>query len=43
MNAWPFIIASYAVGVGGTAALTLWAYTAMRRAERDAEKLGRRE
>ncbi len=43
MNAWPFIIASYVIGVGGTAALTSWAYGSMRRAERDAEKLGRRE
>jgi hypothetical protein len=43
MNAWPFIVASYVIGIGGTGALALWAYTAMRRAERDAEKLGRRE
>lgn len=43
MSAWPFIIASYVVGVGGTAALALWAYGSMRKAERDAEKLGRRE
>jgi hypothetical protein len=43
MNAWPFIIASYVVGVGGTAALTLWAYASMRSAERETDQLGRRE
>jgi hypothetical protein len=43
MNPWPFIIASYVIGVGGTGALALWAYGSMRKAERDAEKLGRRE
>jgi hypothetical protein len=43
MNAWPFIIASYVVGIGGTAALALWSWTAMRRAEADADQLGRRE
>jgi hypothetical protein len=43
MNAWPFIIASYVLGVGGTAALALWAYGSMRKAERDADALGRRE
>ena len=43
MNAWPFIIASYVVGIGGTAALALWSWTAMRRAESDADQLGRRE
>ena len=41
MNAWPFIIAAYVVGIGGTAALVLWAYGSMRRAERDADQLGR--
>ncbi len=34
MNQWDFIIAAYAVALGGTGALTLWAWLAMRRAER---------
>jgi hypothetical protein len=43
MNPWPFILASYVVGVGGTAGLALWAYATMRSAERDSDRLGRRE
>jgi len=43
MNPWPFIIASYAVGIGGTAALALWSWITMRRAEGEAGQLGRRE
>jgi hypothetical protein len=43
MNAWPFIIASYVVGIGGTAGLALWSWIAMRRAESSADQLGRRE
>jgi hypothetical protein len=43
MSAWPFVIASYVIGVGGTAALALWAYASMRKAEGEADKLGRRE
>jgi len=39
----PFILGSYVIGVGGTAALALWAYGSMRKAERDAGKLGRGE
>ncbi len=39
MNPWPFIIASYAIGVGGTLAMAGWAWLAMRKAERAAEKL----
>jgi len=33
MNPWPFVIAAYGVAVGLTAALLLWAYVSMRRAE----------
>jgi hypothetical protein len=29
-----FVVAAYAIGVGGTLALTGWAWAAMRRAER---------
>jgi hypothetical protein len=43
VNAWPFIIASYVVGIGGTAALAAWSWAAMRRAEGDAAQLGRGE
>lgn len=38
MNPWPFIIASYVIGVGGTLALATWAWAAMRKAERATEK-----
>ncbi len=34
MNAWPFVIAAYAVTLGGTGALTLIVYVQMRKAER---------
>lgn len=39
MNPWPFVIAAYVVAIGATAALILWAYTSMRRAEAAADKL----
>lgn len=39
MNHWPFIIAAYAVTVIATLALVLWSWTAMRRAEGEAERL----
>ena len=41
MNPWPFVVAAYAVALLFTAAVTLWSLAAMRRAEREAEKLGR--
>ena len=34
MNQWDFVIAAYAVALGGTAAVTLWAWLTMRKAER---------
>ena len=34
MNQWSFVIAAYAVTLGGAAALLLASYRAMRRAER---------
>lgn len=43
VDAWPFIAAAYALTVLGTLALTLWSWRAMRRAERDAAALGKRE
>ena len=39
MNAWPFVIAAYAVTLAGTCGLALWSWAAMRRAEAAAEKL----
>ena len=39
MNPWAFVIAAYALAVGGTLALTLASFLAMRRAEAQAEKL----
>ena len=42
MNPWPFVTAAYAVAVALTAALLLWAYASMRRAEAAADALRRR-
>lgn len=42
MNAWPFIIAAYALTLSATLAVTLWSLAAMRRAEKDADALGNR-
>jgi Zn-dependent protease with chaperone function len=41
MNPWPFVVAAYAVALLFTAAVTLWSLAAMRRAEREADRLGR--
>ena len=43
MNRWVFVIAAYAIALGGTLALVLWSYAVMRRAERAAEALRSRE
>jgi len=42
MNPWPFIFAAYGIALVGTAALTAWSWIAMRRAEAEADKIGRR-
>jgi hypothetical protein len=42
MNPWPFVIAAYGAATGVTAALLLWAYSSMRRAEAAAESLKRK-
>ena len=34
MNAWPFVIAAYAIALGAAAVLTLLSYVAMKRTER---------
>jgi hypothetical protein len=33
MNPWPFVAAAYGIAIALTAALLLWAYASMRRAE----------
>ena len=43
MSPWTLVIASYAIALGGTAALTLWSWMAMRRAEADADALSSRQ
>ena len=42
MNPWPFVIAAYAVTIVATAALLIWAYANMRRAEAAADALKRK-
>ena len=42
MNPWPFVAAAYVVTVSATAALLLWAYLSMRRAEAAADALRRK-
>jgi hypothetical protein len=41
MNPWPFVIAAYGSAIVLTAALLLWAFASMRRAEAAAETLKR--
>lgn len=43
MDPWPFVIGAYAFAALATAALCGASYAGMRKAEREAEKLGRRE
>lgn len=43
MSPWTLVIASYTIALVGTAALTLWSWAAMRRAEADADALSRRQ
>jgi hypothetical protein len=42
VNPWLFVAAAYAVAVGLTAALLLWAFASMRRAEAAADVLSRK-
>ncbi|MEW4466558.1 heme exporter protein CcmD [Parasphingorhabdus sp. JC815] len=41
MNHWPFVIASYAIVLLGTAGVMVASYIAMRKSEAKAEKLKR--
>ena len=38
LNHWHYVVSAYALGVGGTVALTLWSWLAMRRAEARRER-----
>ena len=42
MSPWPFVIAAYAVALGGTAVLMLWSWRSMQAAEAQADALKRR-
>jgi hypothetical protein len=39
MNTWWFVVAAYGIAIALTAALLLWAYASMRRAEAAADAL----
>ncbi|MEY2942627.1 MAG: hypothetical protein RLY97_641 [Pseudomonadota bacterium] len=39
LNAWPYVIAAYGLGVGGTVVLALFSWLAMRRAEARRDKV----
>ncbi len=41
MNPWPFVIGAYAIALVATVALTALSWRAMRRAEAEAERIGR--
>ena len=42
LQAWPFVIAAYAIASTGTVALVVASFVAMRRAEKSAEALDKR-
>ena len=42
VDAWPFIVAAYAITILGTLAVTFWSWRAMKTAERDADAVSRR-
>jgi hypothetical protein len=42
VNPWPFVIAAYSMAIALTAALLLWAYASMHRAEAAADALKRK-
>ena len=43
MTPWPFVIAAYALTLIGVFGLAGWSWAAMRRAEGEADRLGRKE
>lgn len=42
MNQWAYVIAAYGLTLAGMAGILLWSWTAMRRAESDADAAKRR-
>jgi hypothetical protein len=42
LDPWPFVIAAYALTIGGTLLLTAWAMWSMRRAEARRERIRER-
>ena len=42
MNPWPFVAAAYVAAIGITAALLLWSFAWMRRAEAAADAISRK-
>ena len=42
MNPWPFVIGAYSVAILLTAALLVWSYLSMRRAEAAADALSQK-
>ncbi len=42
LDHWDFVIAAYAVGLGGTLAMVGWSWLAMRRAEKRREEVRRK-
>ena len=43
MNPWPFVIGAYVLTLAGMVGLVAWTYAAMRRAESEADTLGRQK
>ncbi len=42
LNQWDFVVAAYAVGVGGTLAMVAWSWIAMKRAEARRDEVKRK-
>ncbi|MEC7818852.1 MAG: hypothetical protein VX454_09345 [Pseudomonadota bacterium] len=42
LDQWDFVIAAYVVGLGGTIAMIVWSWLAMRRAEKRRDEVRRR-
>lgn len=40
MNPWPFIVGAYGISLLGTLALLVHSWSSMRRAEREADRIG---
>ena len=42
LDHWPFVIAAYAIGLGGLSVLLAWSWESMRRAERRRDETRRK-